>query len=57
MGCGGGEMVGVRSWYKGDPSSNPAEVYSKTCKLFLINEKESGDGPLKKTKLKKKYVV
>ena len=49
QGRGGGQVVSVLAFYSNNPSSNPAEVYNFSVKLFLkrtkINKKEAGVGP------------
>ena len=46
LGCGGGQVVSVLAFYSDNPSSNPAEVYNFSVKLFLkrtkINKKRPG---------------
>ena len=43
---GGGQLVGVLAFYSADPSSNPAEFYILSVKLYLkrtkINKKRPG---------------
>ena len=52
VGCGGGQVVNMLTFYSDNPSSNPAEVYNFSVKLLLkrtkINKKEAGVGPLEK---------
>ena len=52
MGPGGGQVVSMPAFYSDDPSSNPAEVYNFSVKLFLkrtkINKKRPGLAHLKK---------
>ena len=35
LGCGGGQVVSVLAFYSDNPSSNPAEAYSVSCKICV----------------------
>ena len=40
-GRGGGQVVSVLTFYSNDLSSNPAEVYSFFCKMFLFEKNKN----------------
>ena len=39
---GGGQVVSVLAFYSDDPSSNPAEVYKFSVKLYLKRTEKRG---------------
>ena len=40
LGRGGGQVVSVLAFYSNDPSSNPAEAYSFSCKMCVWEERK-----------------
>ena len=44
MGCGGGIVVSILSFYSDDTSSNPAEAYSFSSKIWFENNENKQKG-------------